>query len=116
METGGILLTHDKMFRGCEAETVVFVTDCWGGVFGVQRRGGATRAIADLGLVTDAWVLSSDGRGREKYDQKRDQIRQHFELMNVLETEDGDFKLEMSDVPSEALGLPPPFHIINPLA
>ena len=116
LETGGILLTHDKMFRGCEAETVVFVTDCWGGVFGVQRRGGATRAIADLGLVTDAWVLSSDGRGQEKYDQKRDQIRQHFDLINVLETEDGDFKLEMSDIPSEDLGLPPPFHIINPLA
>ena len=33
INSGGVLLTHESMFRGCEAETVVFLTQEWGGTW-----------------------------------------------------------------------------------
>ena len=47
---GGVLLTYDRMFKGCEAEAVVVIGHCSGdGVRG--RRSVTTRAVSDLCLV-----------------------------------------------------------------
>ena len=49
----GILVTHEPQYRGCEADTVIMVTEVWGGGFGVYtRRNGLTRGVAHSALVT----------------------------------------------------------------
>ena len=76
INNGGVLLTHDRMFRGCEAETIVFLTQWWG-AYGVgQHRSGPTRAVSQLCVVT-----SDDGI-------RTDEIKQHF---NVIEDEEIDY-------------------------
>ena len=68
---GGVLLTHEKMFRGCEAEAVIYLARGWGGVAGDQRRSGFTRAVSDLCLVTDDLGI------------KQDELRKYFNVVNV---------------------------------
>ena len=73
INNGGVLLTHDKMFRGCEAETIVFLTQRWGG-FGVgQARSGPTRAVSQLCIVTSDFGI------------KLDEIKQHFTVIDMRE-------------------------------
>ena len=98
LEKGGVLLTHDKLFKGCEAETVVFVSPSWGSTGSVQRRGGAVRAVSDLCLVTSSWILSSYGLKSEKYDKKRDEIKQYFHLINVLDDTSGNISFTRENV------------------
>ena len=69
---GGLLLSHDIMFRGCEAETIVYLTQRWGGVGG-QVRSGPTRAVSQLCIVT------SDK------DIYPDEIKQHFNVIDERE-------------------------------
>ena len=50
----GVLVTSERQFRGCEADTVIFVTRNWGYI---SRRSPVTRAVAGLTLVTsDRWL------------------------------------------------------------
>ena len=63
INNGGILLTHDKMFNGCEAETVVFLAHMWGDGVG-QYRSGPTRAVSQLCLVTEGHGLDT-GNSKE---------------------------------------------------
>lgn len=76
INNGGVLLTHDIMFRGCEAETIVFLTR-GGGNVGVngQLRSGPTRAVSQLCIVT------SDK------DIKVDEIKQHFNVIDLRENQ-----------------------------
>ena len=71
---GGVLLTHDSMFRGCEAETIVFLTKYWVGAgYGRQARSGPTRAVSQLCLVTSDYMI------------KPEEIKQHFTVVDVRE-------------------------------
>ena len=69
IKSGGILLTHNKMFRGCEAQSVVYIAHKWCSF--VQARSGPTRAVSELCLVT-----SDDGI-------KQDEIKQYFNVIQV---------------------------------
>merc|ERR1719350_2669833 len=51
----GVLVTSKLQFRGCEADTVIFVTRAWSGY---NIRSPVTRAVARLMLVTSDWALS----------------------------------------------------------
>ena len=73
INNGGVLLTHNTMFRGCEAETIVFLTKLWGG--GCQPRSGPTRAVSQLCIVT------SDGG------IKLDEIKQQFNVFDLRENQ-----------------------------
>ena len=69
---GGVLLTHDSMFQGCEAESIVFLTQCWGGAHG-QTRSWPTRAVSQLCIVTSDYGI------------KLDEIKQHFNVVDMRE-------------------------------
>ena len=69
---GGVLLTHDSMFRGCEAETIVFLTHRWG-AGGGQPRSGPTRAVSQLCLVASDHGI------------KPEEIKQHFTVVDMRE-------------------------------
>jgi len=56
----GVLVTHGDQFRGCESDTVIFVTRDWGGCYG-SRRSPVTRAVAGLTLVTSDFGISVSG-------------------------------------------------------
>ena len=74
INNGGVLLTHDKMFRGCEAETVVFLTQYWGrfGVAGgFQPRSGPTRAVSQLCIVTSDYYINPN------------EMKQHFTVIDL---------------------------------
>ena len=73
INNGGVLLTHDTMFRGCEAETIVFLTKYWGGIG--QARSGPTRAVSQLCLVTSDSFIDNN---QEKIIQE---IKQYFNLI-----------------------------------
>ena len=72
INNGGVLLTHDSMFGGCEAETIVFLTKYWGNDDGGQARSGPTRAVSQLCIVTS-----------EHLSIKPDEIRQHFNVSDL---------------------------------
>ena len=48
---GGLLLTHDRLFNGCEADLVIFVSRAWGGGGSANIRSGVTRAVADVCIL-----------------------------------------------------------------
>ena len=73
-EVDGVLVTHDVMYRGCEAETIVFISDRWGGE-GRQARSGPTRAVSQLCLVTSDFFKINEGG---KINQE---IKQYFDLV-----------------------------------
>ena len=77
INNGGVLLTHDTMFRGCEAETIVFLTKQWGGVGG-QARSGPTRAVSQLCIVTSDYHI------------KLDEMKQNFTVIDVRENKGGE--------------------------
>ena len=52
----GVLVTHEQQFRGCEADTVIFVTTEWAGYIS-GNRSPVTRAVAGLLLVTSDYDL-----------------------------------------------------------
>ena len=55
----GVLVTSECQFRGCEADTVIFVTRYWGGYSSNNTsRSPVTRAVAGLLLVTGDYWLS----------------------------------------------------------
>ena len=53
---GGLLLTHDRLFNGCEADLVIIVSTVWGGTATTNIRSGVTRAVADVCVL-----MSDDG-------------------------------------------------------
>ena len=53
LERGGVLLTHSKQFRGCEADVVIVVNRYFAGYDYDGRRSGLTRGVASLCLITD---------------------------------------------------------------
>ena len=53
----GVLVTSEQQFRGCEADTVIFVTRYWG-AYSNSRRSPVTRAVSGLLLVTGDYTLS----------------------------------------------------------
>ena len=63
----GVLVTSEHQFRGCEADTVIFVTRHWGGDYSTNttRRSPVTRAVAGLLLVTSDYDLSVQGLRRD---------------------------------------------------
>ena len=64
------------MFRGCEAETVVYLTQDWGGADlsgGSQARSGPTRAVSQLCLLTSDYKI------------KPEEIKQHFTVIDMRE-------------------------------
>ena len=52
LERGGVLLTHSKQFRGCEADVVIVVNRYFAGYDYDGRRSGITRGVASLCLIT----------------------------------------------------------------
>ena len=72
INNGGVLLTHDTMFRGCEAETVVFLAKYWGSIGG-QTRSGPTRAVSQLCIVIGDLSI------------KLDEMKQHFTVIDRRE-------------------------------
>ena len=62
---GGVLVTSELQFRGCEADTVIFVTRGWGAYRSSTRRSPVTRAVAGLLLVTSDRWLSVPGLRRD---------------------------------------------------
>ena len=55
----GVLVTHELLFRGCEADTVIIVATHWGEFNRSSgRRSPLTRAVAGLTLVTSDFLLS----------------------------------------------------------
>ena len=54
----GVLVTSERQFRGCEADTVIYVTRDWGGYTRGSRRSPVTRAVAGLLMVTGELGLS----------------------------------------------------------
>ena len=54
----GVLVTSEHQFRGCEADTVIYVATCWGDYINSNSRSPVTRAVAGLTLVTGDWGLS----------------------------------------------------------
>ena len=75
INNGGVLLTHNIMFRGCEAETVVFLTQYWAGVGSGHTRSGPTRAVSQLCIV------SSD------YEINPDEMKQYYEVIDLRENQ-----------------------------
>ena len=71
---GGVLLTHEKMFAGCEATIVVMLSHDWGvqGGGGHLRR-GLTRAVSQLCLVTSDYGIELD------------EIKQYFNVIDLRE-------------------------------
>ena len=70
---GGVLLTHNLLFSGCEADIVIFVSQDWGAVCASndEFRSGVTRAVADLCVVTSD--IGFDRGKLEKYFDVHDQ-------------------------------------------
>ena len=60
----GVLVTSERQFRGCEADTMIFVTSCWG-AYRSSRRSPVTRAVAGLTLVTSDGGRSVQGLRRD---------------------------------------------------
>ena len=52
--TSGILVTHESMFRGCEADVVVWVTRDWQDC----NRSGVTRAVGHVCVITSDDLLN----------------------------------------------------------
>ena len=73
-----VLVTHDVMYRGCEAETIVFISDRWGGR-GRQARSGPTRAVSQLCLVTSEYFKINQG------EEIIQEIKQYFDLIKYDE-------------------------------
>ena len=49
----GILVTHERQYRGCEADAVILMTEVWAsGYSGANMRSGVTRGVAHSALVT----------------------------------------------------------------
>ena len=53
---GGVLLTHDLMYRGCEAETILFISDRWD-ISIIQDSHWLSTSITALSLVKSFTVL-----------------------------------------------------------
>ena len=69
---GGVLLTHDEMFNGCEAEQVIFLTQQWGTRAGEhQVRSGPTRAVSQLCVVTSDQYI------------KQEELKQYYNIIEV---------------------------------
>lgn len=66
LNSGGVLLTHNFLFSGCEADVVIFVSQDWGAICASndEFRSGVTRAVADLCVVT-----SNIGFDRDKLEK-----------------------------------------------
>ena len=65
------------MFRGCEAETIVFLTNVWSGLVAGngQPRSGPTRAVSQLCIVTSDCYI------------KLDEIKQHFDVIDLTKNQ-----------------------------
>ena len=64
LERGGVLLTHNMQFRGCEADVVIVVSSYWGARD--VRRSGITRGVASLCLIAPDISVNVD-KMRETY-------------------------------------------------
>ena len=65
LKTGGVLLTHYAMFRGCEAQTVVFIalrgsSSCTRFNRYTPHRSGPSRAVSQLCVVTSDFEIDED--------------------------------------------------------
>ena len=71
---GGVLVTSEVQFRGAEVDSVIFVTEYWGGYnsSSISRRSPVTRAVADVLMITGDMGLSVQG------------LRRHWEV-EILE-------------------------------
>ena len=67
----GVLVTHEKQFRGCEADAVIFVSQAWAGGRDFARRRGVTRAVAHLAVITSNWHLKSERERPGVYECRR---------------------------------------------
>ena len=48
------MLTHDKLFHGAEADTVISISPGWGGTNTTNVRSGVTRAVSHFCLIATA--------------------------------------------------------------
>ena len=69
LTTGGTLVTHERLFRGMEAASVLYVTRNPGLVGGV--RSALMRAVASLVLVSDSRLV------------KEEKVGEAFEVVNI---------------------------------
>ena len=64
-DDSGILVTHERQYRGCEADAVILMTEVWAsGYSGANRRSGVTRGVAHSALVTSdeyIWEMREHG-------------------------------------------------------
>ena len=75
LDQGGTLLTHERMFKGCESQAVILLSECWTLIQG-QRRDALSRAVSDLCLVT--------GNRNINYDE----VRTYFDVTRVDHDQD----------------------------
>ena len=69
LTTGGTLVTHERLFRGMEAASVLYVTDSPG--LGGGVRSALMRAVASLVLVTDSRQTN------------KEKVGEAFEVVNI---------------------------------
>ena len=100
INNGGVLLTHDMMFNGCEAETIVFLTKYLSSRS--QPRSGPTRAVSQLCIVT------SDFR------MKQDEIKQHFNVIDQREDQGVSQSGEEEEENKENVQITSPAQQANP--
>ena len=53
INNGGVLLTHDCMFRGCEAETIVFLSLLWGRARADQPEQSVSFALLPVIIISN---------------------------------------------------------------
>ena len=54
----GVLVTHEVQFRGAECDSVIYVTEDWGGNISSSMRSPVTRAVVGLLMITSDHELS----------------------------------------------------------
>ena len=78
LDQGGTFLTHERMFRGCESEAVILLSENWS-QYHPQRRDALTRAVSDLCIVSDNKGIDYE-MARRYFDVRRQVDKDKFEV------------------------------------
>ena len=85
----GVLVTHEVQFRGAECDSVIYVTDDWGGYTNSSLRSPVTRAVTGLLLITsDSGLYVEEMRRDWEVTILEEGVRERYK-----ETEDSDIDM-----------------------